>query len=588
MRFRSTPSVFFVRVLSQLYSNHHVDPLDRLRWAFAGATLVQAVAHGWMATCAGLLGRALVRTQLGSHGGFVDAGTLAFSPLHLCFLGLLGAVAKTGAGAVSDYGRKRAAFSVGNALRQEVTDAILQAGPSAPSPAHTHAAISVSLREVERGVDEGVLSAVRSVLQLVPLGIALIALSSRLALAALSMLAPFGLVLAVVRKRLRASHAQASRLAEQLHTDIDELVRNLDLWRTYGASGRIRQAIGTAGIRAAMASARSDAARATISGANEVLAATALLAAVALVEHGGLAPGDGSLVAFSAIFFLMYRPLRDLGDARVAIERGAHALDELDGVCATLDTSAGATTVHSAMRTPRTEPDPCSSWGAEGLDVRALSVLRDGHATPATTFQARPGEIVALVGPTGSGKTSLLRALLGLERRLEGGIGFGGRDLLGAGVGPTERPFAWVPQEAAIVAGTLADNILLGAPEAATSDAFAIAALRMIGAGSLLAREERVLTAGGLGLSGGERQWVAIARALASGLPVLLLDEPTAGLDPLSQERVLAALKAIRGKRTVILVTHRPEPLTIADRVVTLGNAAFGKTPSLDTRFPDQ
>jgi ABC-type transport system involved in cytochrome bd biosynthesis fused ATPase/permease subunit len=70
--------------------------------------------------------------------------------------------------------------------------------------------------------------------------------------------------------------------------------------------------------------------------------------------------------------------------------------------------------------------------------------------------------------------------------------------------------------------------------------------------------------------SGGERQWIAVARALATGLPVLLLDEPTSALDPGSQERMLGALARLRGKRTVLLVTHRPEPLAIADVVLHL------------------
>jgi len=82
---------------------------------------------------------------------------------------------------------------------------------------------------------------------------------------------------------------------------------------------------------------------------------------------------------------------------------------------------------------------------------------------------------------------------------------------------------------------------------------------------------------------------VAIARALATGLPVLLLDEPTAGLDALSQERVLDALAALRGKRTVILVTHRPEPLALADRVVEIGEAEpRGRPPAGDTDRPHQ
>jgi len=209
----------------------------------------------------------------------------------------------------------------------------------------------------------------------------------------------------------------------------------------------------------------------------------------------------------------------------------------------------------------------------EGRD--GISVIRGAHATPPTSLEAAPGELVALVGPTGSGKTSLLRALLGLERSITGSVRYGDRDLTRAGVGPSERPFAWVPQEPAILTGTLSSNVALGmpalGPEEAGEDGRGAEALALIGATSLVGRRHDRLTAGGPELSGGERQWVAIARALSTGLPVLLLDEPTAGLDAASQARVLDALAALRGKRTVILVTHRPEPLALADRVIRLG-----------------
>ena len=79
------------------------------------------------------------------------------------------------------------------------------------------------------------------------------------------------------------------------------------------------------------------------------------------------------------------------------------------------------------------------------------------------------------------------------------------------------------------------------------------------------------LGAGGRVVSGGERQWIALARAVATRQPVLLLDEPTSSLDEAAQARVLAAIARLRGKRTVLLVTHRPEPLAVADRVIHLG-----------------
>jgi ABC-type multidrug transport system fused ATPase/permease subunit len=564
----------------------------RLRYllgAFFVATVVQAGAHGAMAASAGLVGEALVGRQFVARGPLVDSPRWLFRPLLLCFVGFLAALVKAAAGAASVYAQKRAAVAVGNAVRRDIADAILRAGQSSRSAAHTHAALALRLREVERGVDEGVLAGLRAGATLVPLAGALLFLSSGLALAALAVLAPFALALGRARRHLRRSHARAALLAERLHAGLDELVRHLDLWRTYGAAPRIRRALEVSGDQAGRAAARADTARALISGANEVLAAGALLAVVALVEGGRLALGQGPLVAFAAVFFLMYRPLRDLGDARTAVERGAHALAMLDDVHADLDRD---TALHSLVGSPRTP-----EWPAAALDVRDLSVVRGSHITPPIRLTAGPGEIVVLVGPTGSGKTSLLRALLGLERDFTGSVRYGDRDLTAAGVGPGERPFAWVPQEPAIVSGTLAENVALGAPEGDADGADpgalgpgqsphreARTALALIGARSLLGREDEELTAGGPELSGGERQWVAIARALSTGLPVLLLDEPTAGLDAVSQERVLDALAAVRGKRTVILVTHRPEPRAIADRVLQISpeRGVWGVSPHRD------
>jgi ABC-type transport system involved in cytochrome bd biosynthesis fused ATPase/permease subunit len=322
------------------------------------------------------------------------------------------------------------------------------------------------------------------------------------------------------------------------------------------------------GEEAGAAAARADSARAVASGANEALAAGALVVLVALVEWGVLPLGQGPLVAFAAVFFLMYRPLRDLGDSRTAVERGGQALAALREVC------TDATALHS-LGTPRTldAPSPARTpWAAARLRVVDLSVVRGAHTTPRTSLEAAPGELVAVVGPTGAGKTSLLRALLGLEKPSTGAVHYGDLDLTRAGVGPSERPFAWVPQEPAILSGTLEENVSLGVPETAERGHEAgMEALSLIGARSLLERRRDRLSAGGPELSGGERQWVAIARALSTGLPVLLLDEPTAGLDAESQARVLDALAALRGRRTVVLVTHRPEPLALADRVVRLG-----------------
>ncbi len=380
-------ALFSFKVLRELSRDGGGRRPGRLVWVFLGATLLQAGAHGALAASAGLLGQALVGRQFVARQALVDSPTLLFPPLTLCFVGLLAAVVQAGAGAASLYAQKRAAFCVGNAVRRQVAEAILDAGRASGSAADAHAALAIRLREVERGVDEGVLAGIRAAATLIPLAAALIVLSSALALAALAVLAPFAIVLGRVRRRLRATHARASRLAEVLHGSLDELVRHLDLWRTYGAGARIRRVIDASGEQASLAAARADATRAAISGANEVLAAGALLAVVALVERGALPLGKGPLVAFAAVFFLMYRPLRDLGDARTAVERGALALVQLDEVRAAMD---GGTALHSTVGSARTDA-AAASWAPAHLVIRDLSVHRGAHATPPTSLEAAPG-----------------------------------------------------------------------------------------------------------------------------------------------------------------------------------------------------
>ena len=187
--------------------------------------------------------------------------------------------------------------------------------------------------------------------------------------------------------------------------------------------------------------------------------------------------------------------------------------------------------------------------------------MHGGHSP--LTLRLAPGTIAAIIGPTGIGKTSVLRVLLGLDPLVAGEVRYGARRLNGAAVGPAARPFAWVPQDAPVLGDTLEVNIALGRDVEAPA---ALAELGAVGLAETLGEE--VLVPGRI--SGGERQWIAMARALATGLPVLLLDEPTSALDPASQARLLEAIARLRGKRTVLIVTHRPEPLAIADVVVEL------------------
>jgi ATP-binding cassette subfamily C protein CydD len=311
--------------------------------------------------------------------------------------------------------------------------------------------------------------------------------------------------------------------------------------------------------------------------------------------------GDGTLIAFAVPFFMAYRPLRDLGDARTALERGAASLASLESAARPASRAALSSPSGAMGRRTGVGTAPQRRWERAVLEVRKVGVVRDdldvamadgrdvapeeGRPEPSealrlestargeesrTSFVLYPGEIVAIVGPTGSGKTTLLRALLGLEPGARGSVRYGGAELLHAGVGPFERPFAWAPQDAPLLAGSLEENVLLGRTDPRT----VIEVLRSLGA-ERLARDCAGVELGASGrpVSGGERKWIALARAIASELPVLLLDEPTAGLDAAAQHDLLQALQRLRPTRAIVVVTHLRDAERWADRVVAIGSS---------------
>jgi len=199
--------------------------------------------------------------------------------------------------------------------------------------------------------------------------------------------------------------------------------------------------------------------------------------------------------------------------------------------------------------------------------VLTVHDLRVDGRLPPISFEVPPGALVAVAGPTGAGKSTLIRALLGLEPEAQGELRFGTRSLLHTPVGPAARPFAWVPQDAPIISGSLEDNFHV----AAVNRENGLAALTDIGGSDLISHIASVkLGASGRDLSGGERRWIGLARALATRLPVVLLDEPTTGLDPVSKQRVIDALIRLRGQRSLLCVSHDPDVIAVADQVVRM------------------
>ncbi len=204
-------------------------------------------------------------------------------------------------------------------------------------------------------------------------------------------------------------------------------------------------------------------------------------------------------------------------------------------------------------------------------DVTVTFPGRSLPAVAALTLSAGPGTITALAGESGAGKSTALRVALGFVTTEHGGarlIRDGSFDQAALPQRAWLDQFAWLPQEPIMLAGTVADNIRLGRPEADDAEIAAAAAAAGLTEPGFL---EQRLSDGGAGVSAGQRRRIGLARILVRDAPVVLLDEPSAALDEDTEALVVAAVRRLRAAgRTVVVVAHRPALLEVADTVVTL------------------
>jgi ABC-type multidrug transport system fused ATPase/permease subunit len=290
-----------------------------------------------------------------------------------------------------------------------------------------------------------------------------------------------------------------------------------------------------------------------------------------------------SLVAFILFLFMMIMPLGQAFGAINSVNQALGALGRIQEIISLPSESEFDDAIEPAapVRTDAaisfenvtfTYPDstlvePAESTGdLDRRDQRDLTVLHG------VSFDAPRGQRTALVGPSGAGKSTILALIERFYDPRDGVVRLGGTDIRGLDRHDLRAQIGYVEQDAPVLAGSLRDNLTLGAPDA--TDEQCIQVLHDVNLTEVLERNELGLAApvgeDGIMLSGGERQRLAIARTLLAAPPILLLDESTSSLDGLNEQLLREAIDAVAENRTLIVIAHRLSTVVDSDQIIVL------------------
>jgi subfamily B ATP-binding cassette protein MsbA len=363
------------------------------------------------------------------------------------------------------------------------------------------------------------------------------------------------------RRRIKAASRDARRHEGSVASHVNETLSSIRLVQSYAAEDSADDRF------ASYSDARLEA------GLRRVDFAARLPSVIDVIAQGGRAlvlfvgaqrvlSGQmslGVLLVFLAYLQQLYSPMKSLAKLTTIISKGLASAERVEEVLA----------AEAVVRNRRGAIPAPPLRGV--IELRNVSFGYDPTRPILTgvSLRALPGETVALAGPTGAGKSTILSLIPRLHDASDGEVWIDGLDVRRYQLQSLRQQVALVLQDSVLVSGTILDNIAFGSPDATRDQLTEAAEAAYVNefVDRLPDGYDTIVSERGTTLSGGQRQRIAIARALVRDAPIVVLDEPTSGLDALSEKLVMQGLERLTAGRTVVVVAHRLSTLHAADRI---------------------
>ena len=504
--------------------------------------------------------------------GFGKGGNewLAWLPLAIIGIFALRGVA----GFLSGYGMSWVSNRVITDLRQLMFERLIRL-PTSYFDAHASSVPATRIAYDVNGVAAAATSTltvlIRDSLSVIGLVAWLLYLNWKLTLISLAVIPLIGFVIRAFSARLRRLSLSAQEGMAQMNGVLHESVRGQKVVKIFGGEAhatsrfsKVNNALRGYGMRQAIAAA-------AVAPITQIFASVglAIVVYVALQQSASNETTVGSFVSFITAMLLLLAPLKHLADINAPLQRGLAAAES---VFRMLD------------ETPEVDTGSTDLGRARGeIQFSSVSLRYDGaerDALASIDLQIRPGETVALVGPSGGGKTSFVNLVPRFYHASGGQISIDGNTIETLTLSSLRANIAHVGQDVFLFDDTVSANIAYGDKRGASRDEIEAAA-RAAHASEFIAAMpqgfDTVIGENGARLSGGQRQRIAIARAILKDAPILILDEATSALDSESERAVQAALETLMQGRTTLVIAHRLSTVERADRIVVLSQGRIAE-----------